>query len=160
MTIYGNGWNCYHWTSSVNPISPIVKRFLKPFLRAWSTTDLYSNVCRLSDSEFDKLNSLFYFFIKQSIAIPRKRSYMACYLFCWERFSSISCYRTIRVFYPPWSLVVQCVDHLLPSKGESQINNKAVYVLREWLQFISATAYLELLRQISTAGLLLKKGHT
>ena len=64
---------------------------MKTFLRAWSITNLYSNVWRLIESEFDNLDSLFYFFIKKSIVIPRERSNMGCYLFCWERFNSISC---------------------------------------------------------------------
>ena len=92
MPIYGNNWYCYHWTSSVNPISPIVKTLCEAFLRAWSTTDLYSIIWRLSDSEFDKFNSSFYFFIKKSIVIPRERPDMGCYLFWWERFSYISCF--------------------------------------------------------------------
>ena len=31
-------------------------------------------------------------FIKKSYVIPRERSNMGFYLFCWERFSSISCF--------------------------------------------------------------------
>ena len=65
---------------------------MKPFLRAWSTPDLYSNVWRPSDSEFDILNSSFYFFIKKSIVIPMEQSDVGCYLCCWERLSSISCF--------------------------------------------------------------------
>ena len=52
VTIYGNNWYCYHWTSYVNPISPIVKTLCEAFLRPWHTTNLYSNVWRLIDSEF------------------------------------------------------------------------------------------------------------
>ena len=61
---------------------------------------------------------------------------------------------------PPWSLVVQCVEHLCACYAESAMNIKPLYGLPEWLQFISATADLKLLRQISTVRLLLKKRHT
>ena len=91
VTIHGKNWYCYHWTSFVNPISPIVKTICESFLRAWSTTHLYSIVWRLINSEFNKWNSAFYFFVEKSIVIP-KRSSMGCHLFCWERFSSISCF--------------------------------------------------------------------
>ena len=41
----------------------------------------------------------------------------------------------------------------------SPMNTKPVYVLPGWSRFISATADLKLLRQISTVRLLLKKKH-
>ena len=40
------------------------------------------------------------------------------------------------------------------------MNTKPVYALPGWPLFISATADLQMLRQISTARLLLKKRHT
>jgi len=40
------------------------------------------------------------------------------------------------------------------------MNTKPVYILPEWLQFIFATVDLKLLRQISTARILLQKSHT
>ncbi len=40
------------------------------------------------------------------------------------------------------------------------MNTKPVYLLPGWSRFISATADLKLLRQISTVRLLLKKRHT
>ncbi len=39
------------------------------------------------------------------------------------------------------------------------MNNKVLYFFREWLQFISATADLKLLKQISIVHLLLEKRH-
>ena len=71
VTIYGNNWYCYQWTSFVNPISLFVKTLCEAFLRAWSTTDLYSNVWKLIDSEFDTLNYLFYFYIQKNLLWSR-----------------------------------------------------------------------------------------
>ena len=62
--------------------------------------------------------------------------------------------------HPFWSLVVQCVDHLCICYADSPMNTKAVYILSECPQFISATVNLNLLRQISIVRLLLKKRHT
>ena len=70
----------------------LLKRLVTPVLRAWTTTDLYLNVWRLIDPEFDKLNSSFFCFIKKSIVIPMEQSDVGCYLCCWERLSSISCF--------------------------------------------------------------------
>ena len=44
-------WYFYHWISSINPISPIVKTLCKAFLRAWSTLVLNSIIWRLIDYE-------------------------------------------------------------------------------------------------------------
>ena len=141
MTIYGNIWYCYHWTSSVNPISPIVKSLCEVFLRAWSTTNLYSNVWWLIHSEFDKLNSSFNFYIKKSIVIPRERSDMGCYLFRWERFSSISCFWDNLCIVTHFDLQLYNVlsTYTLVMLSMSPMNTKTIYGLPEWLQFIYAT---------------------
>jgi len=44
--------------------------------------------------------------------------------------------------------------------SKSPMITKVVYVVREWTQFISPTADLKLLRQISTVRFLLKKRHS
>ena len=63
--------------------------------------------------------------------------------------------------HPPWSLVVQCVEYLCTCYAtKSPMNTKPIYVLLGWPRFISTTADLKLLRQISTVRLLLKKRHT
>ena len=134
---------------------------MNPFLRAWSTTDLSSNVWRLREFEFDKLNSSFYFFINKSIVIPRERSYMGCYLFCWKIYSVPShVFGTICVLSP--TLIFSCTTcwafmHLL-----CQVSNEyqTSICFNEWPQFISDTVDLKLLRQISTFRPLLKKRHT
>jgi hypothetical protein len=59
--------------------------------------------------------------------------------------------------HPPWSLAVQFVEHLCTCYAKSPMNTKPVYVLPGWPWFISATADLNLLRQISIVRLLLKK---
>jgi hypothetical protein len=57
-------------------------------------------------------------------------------------------------------LAVQCVEHLCTCYSKSSTNTKPLHVLSEWPHFLSATADLKLLRQISTVRLLLKKRHT
>jgi hypothetical protein len=155
VTIYGNCWYCYQWTSYVNPISPIVKTLCEAFfLRAWSTTDLYSIVWRLSDPEFDKLNFSFYFFIKMSIVIPRERSHMGCYLFCWERFSSISCLEQSVYCHRPRSLVVQFVGpyalvmlslQWIPNRYMFYLNILSLYllllILNLWGRFLLSFSF-------------------
>ena len=49
---------------------------------------------------------------------------------------------------PPWSLAVQCVEHLRSCHAKSPSNTKAVIVLPEWPQFKSVTTGLKLLEQI------------
>ena len=44
--------------------------------------------------------------------------------------------------HAPWSLVVQNVEHLFTYYAKSLINTKAVYVLLECPQLISATSDL------------------
>ncbi len=62
--------------------------------------------------------------------------------------------------YPPWSLVVQCVERLCTCYAKSPMNTKPVHGFPEWLQFISAIVDLKLLRQNSSVRLLLKKKFT
>ena len=63
--------------------------------------------------------------------------------------------------HAPWSLVVQCVEHVCARYAEFSMNTKPVYVLPGWWpRFISATADLKLLRKISSVRLLLKNRHT
>jgi hypothetical protein len=159
--IYGNNWYCYHWTSSVNPISSIVKTLCEAFFACIKHIRSLLQ-CKETYSKCDKINYLFYFLIKKSIVIPKVRPDMGCYLLCWERVSSTSYFPRWQSMYchPPWSLFVQCVEHLLTCQGESQMNKKAVYVFHEWPHFIFATADLKLLRQISTVRLLSEKRHT
>jgi hypothetical protein len=49
---------------------------------------------------------------------------------------------------PPWSLEVQCVDHIRTCHSKSPMNTKAVVVLPDWPQFKSVTTGLRLLRQV------------
>jgi len=49
---------------------------------------------------------------------------------------------------PPWSLVVQCVEHIRKCHAKSPTNTKAVIVLPEWPQFKYVTTRLKLLEQI------------
>ena len=63
--------------------------------------------------------------------IPKKRLDMGCHLFCWERFSFISFgWGGGKSVYchPPWSLAVQCVEHLCICYATSPMNTKTTYV--------------------------------
>ena len=133
-TIYGNNyWYCYHGTSFASLINRILTRFVKRVKCASSTSVPYSNVWRLLDSEF----WILYLFIKKSIVIPRGRSGMGCYLFYWERFSSISWFSGQFVHCrSPWSLFVQYIEHLCACYAKSPMITKAKFVLPEcWPQF-------------------------
>ena len=53
VTIYGTNLYCYHWTSSVNPISSIVKTLCEAFyFTCMKHIKSLFEVCRLIDSEF------------------------------------------------------------------------------------------------------------
>ena len=135
MTIYGNNWYCYHWTSSINPISPIVETLCEAFLRAWSTRDLYSNVWRLRDSEFDKLNSSFYFSNKQSIVIPRNDQTWVVTYFVEKDLVLSHVLGTICVLSA--TLIFSCTMcwALCTCYAKSPMNTKPVYVLT-WMASI------------------------
>ena len=107
----------------------LLKRFVKPFVRAWITKNLYSNVWRLIDSEFDKLNSSFYVFIKKSIVNPRERSGMGCHLFLLRKIQFYLMLWGQFVFcHPPWSSGVQCVEPCLCTcYAKSPMNTKPTY---------------------------------
>jgi hypothetical protein len=51
---------------------------------------------------------------------------------------------------PPWSLAVQCVEHIRTCHAKSPMNTKVVIVLLDWPQFNATTTGLKLLRQIQT----------
>ncbi len=49
---------------------------------------------------------------------------------------------------PPWSLAIQCVEHIRTCHARSPLNTKALIVLPNWPQFNVATIGLRLLRQV------------
>jgi len=126
VTIYGSNWYCYHRTSSVNPISPTVKTLYGAFLCAWRTTNIYSNVWRLIDSDFwipDSTLVKAYCdsegMIKHGL-LPILFRKIQFYLIFWGQ--AVYC-------HPPWSLFVQCADHLLTCRGESQMKITKHYIV-------------------------------
>ena len=159
MTIYGNNLYCYHWTSYVTRMSPIVKTLCEAFFACMKhNIPLYE--WRLSDSEFDKSKSSFYSFIKKSIVISIKTRHKLLPILL-RKIQFYLMFLGHSVYcHPPWSLVVKCVKHLCTCYAKSPMNAKSVYVLPEWPQFICLTGDLKLLRQISNIRLLLKKRHT
>ena len=126
------------------------------FMRAWSTTDLYLNLWRLSDSEFDTLNSSLFFSLKSLLwSLWNNQMWVVTYVVEKDRILShvlgqfVYCHLDLSD--------VQCVEHLCTCYST---NTKPVHVLSEWHIFLSATVDLKLLRQISIIRLLLKKRHT
>ena len=66
---------------------------------------------------------ILYLFIKKSIVIPRGWSNMGCYLFCGERFSSISCFfGTICVLSP--TLIISCTMCWALTSFSGWVSNK------------------------------------
>ena len=43
---------------------------------------------------------------------------------------------------PPWSLAIQCVEHIRTCHAKSPMNTKVVIVLLDWPQFNAATTGL------------------
>jgi hypothetical protein len=58
---------------------------------------------------------------------------------------------------PPWSLAVQCVEHIRTCHAKSPLNTKALIVLPNWPQFNAATSELRLLRQVPINTLVFTK---
>ena len=61
---------------------------------------------------------------------------------------------------PPWSLAVQCVEHIRKCHAKSPSNTKAVTVLPKWPQFKSVTTCLKLLEQIPIDTHVFIKAHS
>ena len=51
---------------------------------------------------------------------------------------------------PPWSLPLQCVEHICTCHDKSPMNTKAVIVLPDWPQVNATAIGLRLLRQVPT----------
>ena len=51
---------------------------------------------------------------------------------------------------PPWSLAVQCVEHIRTCQAKSPMTTKVVIVFLDWPQFNAATVGLRLLRKVPT----------
>ena len=95
-------------------------------------TNLTSNAWRLIDSEYDKLNVLFSFSL-EACCDPKGENRHGMLPFYSEE-DSFLLHEVVgqSVFCnPPWSLVVQCVDHLRKCHAKSPSNTKVVIVLPE-----------------------------
>jgi len=118
---------------------------------------MYSNAWRLIDSEFDKLNVLLSFSL-EACCDPEGKNKHDLLPFYFENDSFVS-HEVVghSVFCnPPWSLVVQCVEHLRMCHAKPPTNTKAVIGLSEWPQFKSVTC-LKLLEQIPSDTPVLSK---
>ena len=97
-----------------------------------SKTNLLSNAWRLIYSEFDKFNILFSFSI-EACCDPEWKNRHGMLPFFSERDSFLS-HEVVgqSVFCnPPWSLAVQCVEHLRKCHAKFPSHTKAVIVLPE-----------------------------
>ena len=95
-----------------------------------SKTNLLSNAWRLIDSEFDKLNVLFSFSI-EACCDPEGKNRHGMLPFFSEKDSFLSHDVMGQSVFcnPPWSLAVQCVEHLRKCHAKSPSNTKAVIAL-------------------------------
>ncbi len=133
---------------------------MKPFFRAWSTTNLYSNI-----KVWVILNLINWIlhstFSLKSLLWSRGNDHTWVVTYFVEKDSVLShVFGQYVYWHPPWSSVVQCVEHLCTCYAKPLMNTKSVYVLPRWSRFISHAADFKLLKQISTVRLLLKKGRT
>jgi hypothetical protein len=141
-------------------ILQLLKRFVKPFcvhVVKQISIQLYGDSLILN-----LINGILHsiFFIK-CLLWSRGNDHTWAITYFVEKDSVLSHVLVISVYcHSPWSLVVQCVEHVCARYAEFSMNTKPIYVLPRWPRFISATADLKLLRQISSVRLLLKKRHT
>ena len=124
----------------------------KPSLRKskrLSKTHLHTNAWRIIDSEFDSLNALFSFTL-EACCDPEGTNRHGSLPFYSEKDSFLSHDIAGQSVYcnPPWSLAVQCVEHIRTCHSKSPLNTKALIVLPNWPQFNAATTGLRLLRQV------------
>jgi len=135
-TDYENSWYLYRWTFCVSLITSIVQRLENRLNHVSSTRYLYSNVWRLVDSEFDKLNSLFFFFIKKPLVIPGGLSNMSCYLICLRKIQFyLMSFGTICVLSLTFKIYLYNLlsTYALVMLSLQLISKQYVCVLPEWL---------------------------
>ncbi len=118
-------------------------------IRSAPRTNLHCNAWRLIDSEFSNLNTMFSFTL-EACCDPDGKNKHGSLPFYSENDSFLSHDVSGQSVYcnPPWSLAVQCIDHLRQCHSQSPLDTKAVIILPDWPQFKSATSDLKLLRQI------------
>ena len=112
-------------------------------------TRLHTNAWRLIDYEFDTLNALFSFTV-EAYCDPDGSNRHGSLPFYSEKDSFLSHDIAGQSVYcnPPWSLAVQCVEHIRTCHAKSPLNTKALIVLRNLPQFNATTTGLKLLRQV------------
>jgi hypothetical protein len=119
---------------------------------------LHTNAWRLIDSEFDFFNALFSFTLEAYCA-PDGTNRHGSLPFYSEKDSFLSHDIAGQSVYcnPPWSLAVQCVEHIRTCHAKSPLNTKALIVLRILPQFNATTTGLRLLRQVPIDTLVFTK---
>jgi len=112
-------------------------------------TYLHTNAWRLIDSEFNTLNALFFFTIEACCDPYGTNRHGSLPLYS-EKDSFLSHDIAGQSVYcnPPWSLAVQCVEHIRTCHAKSPLNTKALIVLPNRPQFNASTNGLRLLRQV------------
>ncbi len=97
---------------------------------------LHTNAWRLIDSEFDSLNTLISFTL-EACCDPNGSSRHGALPFYSEKDSFLSHDIAGQSMYcnPPWSLTVQCVEHIRTCHAKSPLNTKALIVLPNWPNF-------------------------
>ena len=114
-------------------------------------THLHTNAWRLIDSELDNFNALFYFTL-EARCDPDGTNRHGSLPFYSEKKSFLSHDIAGQFVHcnPPWSLAVQCIEHIRTCHAKSPMNTKAVIILQNWPQFNATTiGLIGLLRQVS-----------
>ena len=121
-------------------------------------TQLNTNAWRLIDSESDSLNYLFSFTLGSCCDLDGSNRHNLLPFYS-EKDSFLSRDIVGQSMYcnPPWSLALQCVEHIRTCYAKSPMNTKVVSILLDWPQFDATTTGLRLLRQISTDTLVFTK---
>jgi hypothetical protein len=109
----------------------------------------HTNAWRLIDSEFDSLNALLSFTLEACCDLDGTNRHGSLPSYS-EKDSLLSHAIAGQYVYcnPPWSLAVQCIEHIRTCHSKSPLDTKALIVLPNWPQINAATTGLRLLRQI------------
>jgi hypothetical protein len=112
---------------------------------------LHTNTWRLIDFKFDSLNAFFSFTLEAGCNLDGSNRHGSLPFYS-EKDSFLPTAIAGQYVYcnPPWSLAVQCIEHIRTCHAKAPMNTKVVIVLLDWQQFNAATTGLKLLRRIQT----------
>jgi hypothetical protein len=108
-----------------------------------------ANGWRLNDKEFDELHSIYKFAVEaccDSLGLNGRKGLP----FYSKENSLLSHDITGQLAHcnPPWSLTIECVEHVRTCHSRSPLETRAVIVLRDWPKFKALTKELKLSKQL------------